>query len=62
MEETVHDDSASSFTIGCGLDAVTVFPEGKLKNTGDLYLYLSHPDEVEVIASVVPEDSQSSGL
>lgn len=42
---------ARDFELGCGLSAITRFPEGACINTDDLMLYLSHPDDIEKIAS-----------
>ena len=48
VRETVPDG-----ILGIGMNAVTCLPEGKCKNTNDLFLYLSHSDDVSMISKIV---------
>ena len=51
------DGRHPDFRLGCGMGALTVFPEGAYINTDDLILYLSHPNEVDLIARAVNPDT-----
>ena len=48
--EPIPGISGTDFQLGCGMNAISRFPEGACINTDDLFLYLSHPDEIEQIA------------
>ncbi|MBR2841945.1 MAG: hypothetical protein IKF06_01535 [Lachnospiraceae bacterium] len=48
--ELLPGTAGTDFQLGCGMNAISRFPEGACINTDDLFLYLSHPDEIEQIA------------
>ena len=51
------DGRRLDFRLGCGMGALTVFPEGAYINTDDLILYLSHPNEIDLIARAINPDA-----